>query len=280
MARSYRSRRFRSARRIGRRYGAKKSSMARIKKDIMKCNFPTKVKFMGLTERKVMFLTKNLQVAINRPEGEDPAQDPGTGRTRSFYLCPLNTDNIKTIMKVGPDSGNPAANALFSNWDKFCILGIYIKFQPIINMFDGGNASKFIHPVTATYTMNNVILGKTAAYDQTNKDNKQVFTFNSNEAFTVYVPAPTTMETSSAVVHKSKTWWSLTDLVKFANDIEDVREENDNCDDDDCSSDCEQLGNPYQPVNVMHGGRISLDVADGGQVNYNVTINYKIALKG
>lgn len=272
MARGYRSRRFRSARRIGRRYIAKKSSMARVKRDIMKCNFPTKVKFMGLTEKKVMFLTNNLQVAINRPAGENIA---ATGRTRSFYLCPLNTDNIRTIMKPDQDAAGDAAN--FSNWDKICILGVYIKFQPIINMFDGANGAKIIHPVTATYTMNNVNLANAPAYDQANKENKQVFTFNSNEAFTIYVPAPTTMEMNSAVVHKSKTWWSLTDLVAFANDIQDIRGEEDDCDDDD---DCDQLGNPYNPQNFMHGGRISLDVADGGQVNYNVTINYKVALKG
>ena len=275
MARGYRSRRFRSARRIGRRYKSRKSSLARIKKDIMKCNFPTKVKFMGLTEKKVMFLTKTLYVTMNKPAAQN---DPATGPTRSFYLCPLNSDNIETILG---QANIPGANAQanLSNWDKFCILGIYIKFQPVINMFDGGNDARAIHPVTATYTMNNVTYGVSAAYDQVNKKNKQVFTFNSNEAFTIYIPAPTTMETQSAVVHKSKTWWSITDLAPFGQNIQDVLETGEDGSSEE--EDPQEVGDPFNPGNLMHAGRISLSTNSAARrVYYNVTINYKVALKG
>lgn len=266
MARSYRSRRFRSARRIGRRYGAKKSSMARIKKDIMKCNFPTKVKFMGLTERKVMFLTKNLEISLNAQAANGTiANDP----VKSFYLCPMNAENIATIRYT--DNG-----AAFSNWDKFCILGVYIKFQPRRNMFDGSDAGKQIYPVSATYTMNNV-KQNVVAYDRANKRNKQVFTFNSNEAFTIYVPAPTTMDINSPVVHKSKTWWSLTDLNKFDDLLTASMDEDD--DDDDCTDD-KDLGDAINQDDYMHAGRISLQTTASKPVYYNVTINYKIALKG
>ena len=272
MARGYRSRRFRPGRRMGRRLLKRKSSMARIKKDIMKCNFPTKVKFMGLTERKVMFLTKTIQCAINRPAGNGVA---ATGATRSFYLCPLNSENLSTIRytaNVGPGANAP--QAIFSNWDKFCILGIYIKFQPVRNSFDGGNAATIINPVKCTYSMNNVQYAATAAYDHENVRNKQVFTFNSNEAFTIYIPAPTTMETQSAVVHKTKTWWSLTDLGAWNQDIQDYREDFSEEDDDDEPN----LGDPFNANILMHAGRIALESI--GQAYYNITINYKVALKG
>lgn len=242
--------------------------MARIKKDIMKCNFPTKVKFMGLTERKVMFLTKNIEISLNAQAANGAiANDP----IRSFYLCPMNAENIDTIRYT-------SNGAAFSNWDKFCILGIYIKFQPRRNMFDGTDAGKQIYPVSATYTMNNVEVDNILAYDAENKKNKQVFTFNSNEAFTIYVPAPTTMDLNSPVVHKSKTWWSLTDLNKFENYLRGSMEEEDD-DDDDCTDD-KNLGDAYAQNDYMHAGRISLQTSANKPVYYNVTINYKVALKG
>ena len=74
MARGYRSRSFRPGRRMGRRLLKKRSSLRKIKKDIMRCNFPTKVKFLGLTEKKVMFLTKTF--TIDTPLNELPAQVP------------------------------------------------------------------------------------------------------------------------------------------------------------------------------------------------------------
>ena len=37
-----------------------------------------------------------------------------------------------------------------------CILGVYIKMQPIRNMFQGGDNGDSINTVTCTYTMNNV----------------------------------------------------------------------------------------------------------------------------
>ena len=170
-----------------------------------------------------------------------------------------------------------AVNALMSDWDKFCILGIYIKLQPSRNQFTGGANGDTICPIQCTYTMNNTGPDAAPFYDKTNIPNKQVFTFNSNEAFTIYVPAPPTMEVGSSVVQKSKTWWSLTDLVKFQNDFTSVNMQNE--DDEEDEEDYEgNLGNPFNPNNQMHAGRICLN-SEGAAV-YNITINYKIALKG
>ncbi len=52
-------------------------------------------------------------------------------------------------------------------------------------------------------------------------------------------------------------------------------------DDEDSSEDLPvlyQIGKPYNATNMMHAGRIYLDADD--DVIYNVTINYKVALKG
>lgn len=241
--------------------------MSRVKKDIMKCNFPTKVKFMGMTEKKVTFLTQNFIVPLNND-------------AHSFYLCPLMAQNLSSIRRPIPvafPGQQQAVNALMSDWDKFCILGIYIKLQPSRNQFTGGANGDTICPIQCTYTMNNTGPDAAPFYDKTNIPNKQVFTFNSNEAFTIYVPAPPTMEVGSSVVQKSKTWWSLTDLVKFQNDFTSVNMQNE--DDEEDEEDYEgNLGNPFNPNNQMHAGRICLN-SEGAAV-YNITINYKIALKG
>ena len=290
MARRYRRRLFRRRRGLPR---SRKAKMARIKRDILRCNFPTKVKFLGLTEKKVMYLTNTFTKDLNNGF--------------SFYLCPLDTENISSIMDFSKTINEKECR--LANWDKICILGIYIKMQPVQNMFTGGNSK--IKTVKCTYTMNNVNPGDAnvppEVFDAENIRNKQVFTFNSNEAFTIYVPAPTTMDLSSPVVHKSKTWWSLTDLQQIYQDgLGDDSEENDDgnndndnnggndnemgrgcqrrerkMDDEDSSEDLPvlyQIGSPYDAANKMHAGRIYLQ-ADG-DVTYNVTINYKVALKG
>lgn len=276
MARSFRSRRY--APRLRRRYRVKKSSLSKIKKDILKCNFPTKVKFMGLTEKKTMFLTHSFDANIN-------------GNGFNFYLSPLNSENIGTIYTqnhpytVGVDAdGRPITrNGRIANWDKLCILGVYIKFQPKKNVWvASANAGPNINTVECTYTMNNLDPNPPAndsllAIDFGNKINKQLFTFNSNEAFTIYVPAPTTMELSSACVHRSKTWWSLTDLVPFANGGHTLEREDDS-DEEVSDEGVDELGNVMGNGLNMHAGRIYLRSTGGAE--YNITINYKVALKG
>lgn len=281
MARSFRSRRFR---RSARRYGARRrrgSSLKRIKRDIQKCNFPTKVKFMGLTERKVMFLTKNEVLVFGGAQNE----------THSMYLSPMNTDNLTSIMgapvPVVDAAGQAAGNARIANWDKFCILGIYIKIQPIANMFNGAGGQQSITPVQCIYSMNNVDTTFMRDFDKNAVAKKQVFTFNSNEAFTIYVPAPTTMEDSNAVVHRSKTWWSLDDLAAILNYFQngrdgaeegaDAEEENDGelGDEDNVPGWGNVLTNAGSH---MHAGRLAF--VSSGQAAFNITINYKVALKG
>ena len=260
MARGYRSRRFRP--RSTRRIKFRKSSLRRIKKDIMKCNFPTKVKFMGLTEKKVMFLTNSFTLQVG-----------GANSTRSFYLCPLVSENIKSIVDKTTIVGT--GDAMVSNWDKFCILGVYIKFQPTKNTWAADDNDNNISSVKCTYTMNNVEYAQAPIYDKENLNNKQIFTFNSNEAFTIYVPAPTTMEMDSAVVHKSKTWWSITDLSKWEANYTSLKGDDSIEEDED---DSQEVGNPFNVTSHMHAGRIALTC--NGLARYNITINYKVALKG
>ena len=272
MARGYRSRRYRPSRRVGRRF-KKSSTMRKVKKDILKCNFPTKVKFMGLSERKVMFLTENTTI-----------NDLATGH--SMYLIPARCPNIQSIANIKVD-GNVTAK--FSNWDKMCILGIYIKFQPIKNQWAGSTPSvtttqqgtiwnervDTISEVKCTYTFNNAPTDKMIAYDSANILNKQVFTFNSNEAFTIYIPAPPTMSEASPCVYKSKTWWSITDMR-----IDGIPGQRGDCDDEDEVTEDEYIGTPYgnSSAPVIHAGRLYLK--SDGEAKYNVTINYKVALKG
>lgn len=278
MARSFRSRRY--APRLRRRYRVKKSSLSKIKKDIMKCNFPTKVKFMGLTEKKTMFLTKTQSLDI-------------TENGKSIYLNPLDTDNIVSIMNSKqPITTN--TNVRVSNWDKICILGIYIKFQPKKNVWNAGDEKNNINTVKCTYNMNNVEPADIARvpnadpqkgpirpgftieqYDQLCLNQKQVFTFNSNESFTLYIPAPTTMEFGSACVLRSKTWWSLANMVSKQEGARTMEESEDETEETD--ENLEGVLDENDMGNFIHAGRLYFESAGA---NYNITINYKVALKG
>ena len=228
---------------------------------------------MGLSERKVMFLTEN-----------DTLNDLATGH--SMYLVPGRCPNIQSIANVKAAGDNLTVK--YSNWDKMCILGIYIKFQPIKNQWAGsaltatttqqGNTIfnervDTISEVQCTYTFNNAPTDKMLAYDADNVLNKQVFTFNSNEAFTIYIPAPPTMSSESPCVYKSKTWWSITDMKLDGLPGQRGEEE------DEVTED-EYIGTPYGNATapLIHAGRLYLKST--GEAKYNVTINYKVALKG
>lgn len=306
MARYYNRRRF--ARRVRRMRRSKRSSLSRVKKDILKCNFPTKVKFMGLTEKKVMFLTESVSMT--------------TTNGKEIILNPMNASNISSIMSTatkqiitGGTEERPvttAYNVNYSNWDKMCILGIYIKVQPIKNVWTADGDSS-ITPVKCIYSQNTLDLtnyrviegqGQQAhlvrygpvQYDNDSLSLKQVFTFNSNEAFTIYIPAPPTMSSTDPCVHKSKTWWSLVNIKKnyvnnfYINSVENDEEESqfktygedEDYDDDDVPI----LGSgPVQPSaagqddrSYIHAGRLYFVSAAAAE--FNVTINYKVALKG
>lgn len=268
MARYYNRRRF--ARRVRRMRRSKRSSLARVKKDIMKCNFPTKVKFMGLTEKKVMFLTKNFKIDMANANVNNVVV-PGH---QIIVLDPLNTDNVDSL-GASPDD---ADNVRIYNWDKICILGIYIKFQPKKNMWVAGQDND-ISPVKCIYSSNLINLNP-ASYrvEEIAINQKQVFSFNSNEAFTMYIPAPPTMSSNDACVHKSKTWWSLYNLKvhNTANDIEGELREDNSVEEEEEIPNLEALpvgaDRPY-----LSAGRLYLT---SEAASYNVTINYKVALKG
>ena len=109
-------------------------------------------------------------------------------------------------------------------------------------------------------------------YDQLCLNQKQVFTFNSNESFTLYIPAPTTMEFGSACVLRSKTWWSLANMVSKQEGARTGEESEDETDEDlEGVLDVDNMGN------FIHAGRLYFESAGA---NYNITINYKVALKG
>lgn len=246
---------------------------------------------MGLTERKVMFLTKNTSIAFTaRTDGADTA--------KCVYLTPTNTENYKSIVdenvnvdvkgmvyneatKQEEEKVIATYNVRQPNWDKLCILGIYIKIQPTINQFIPGGRD--IVPIKCIYSMNNADVAFAKEYDVAIQPKKQIFTFNSNEAFTIYVPAPTTMEFGSSNVHKSKTWWSLADLKTFSTSIitknEDIDEENQENTFEEEEQDYSMLGDVLMAQgNTMHAGRLTF--ISSGTASFNVTINYKVALKG
>ena len=251
-----------------RRRGGKKISLRKLKKDILKCNFPTKIKFLGLTEKKTMFLTQSGTITGNH----------------SFVLNPLATDNYSTL------TGNIVNHC---NWDKICILGIYIRIQPTVNTFQGTvkqgtgpDAVEYvgstITQVQCTYNMN-VIDDPSLAEDPINKEeydnagikNKQVFTFNSNESFTIYIPAPSTMSTVDAVIHKPKTWWSLVNLYGGTYKVDHNGRRNVSEDDD------EEYGSilpTAQDRPTFTAGRIFFKA--NTNVSFNYTVNYKVALRG
>ena len=287
MARFYRRKRF--ARRLRRAFRGKKTSMARIKKDIMKCNFPTKVKFMGLTEKKVMFLTQTMNLTL----------DAANNRRKQIILNPLNAKNLVSVcssksIQVRAGNNTVRGTINYSNWDKICILGIYIKFQPIKNMWDGQNGD--ISQVICTYSQNNLDMDTIALvqdgnavnyspadYDNDCKDLKQQFIFNSNEAFTMYLPAPPTMCSTDPSLHRSKSWWSLINIKPNFDGANFVNDDMDNSVDDDMDEDIPILeAGPIQPANdarpYIHAGRLFFSTQS--DVGYNITINYKVALKG
>ena len=93
-------RRYRRLRRIPRirRRRFRGSALRRVKKDIIKCNFPTKVKFIGLPEKKVMFLTE--QEVIDTE-----------GNNGTLYLYPTRCKNIKTLCKLSVlDNNGPSGS--------------------------------------------------------------------------------------------------------------------------------------------------------------------------
>lgn len=269
-----RRRRYAMKPRRNRRLSKKRRTMAILKKDIRKCNFPNKVKFLGMTERKTMFLYK--EEILNT-------------QNWSYYLEPVNTSNVGTLRSwsnVGAEGHQSLA--MLTNWDKFCVLGIYVRFQPVANVYDGTVDAQSISQIKCTYTMNNVdtvtwLDDKNNVhdgfnpnyYDTANINNKQVFTFNSNESFTLYIPAPTTMCFNSPVVQKSKTWWSLSEIKPI--DYSAIRRADgfsEDSDEDDYDREGVLADNQFS----MHCGRIHLE--SNQAIRYNVTINYKVALKG
>ena len=135
--------------------------------------------------------------------------------------------------------------------------------------------------------MDSCPLGSVIAFDKSLKNYKQLFTFNSNEAFTIYVPAPTTMDFETSVVHRTKTWWSLATLknVGAADYITGSMEEEEDMDQysEEGSEGSEDFIGDVPSIvtkqgQIFHCGRLYFQCA--GDASFNVTVNFKVALKG
>lgn len=288
-------------------YGARKSrTLKKVKRDILKCNFPTKVKFIGLPEKKTMFLTDQQTIVSGGDNSEN-----------TLYLYPTKCPNIKTLYRIEPlvigenNTTQPpkdvTTDTIVANWDKYCVLAVYIRIQPEANIFDGSNGKKIV-PIKCYYAMNNNLVFDESNTQQTVsgvgvKDivnvygerlllDKPIFTFNSNEHCTFVLKAPQTMQSDQPVVHKKYEWWSLVDQAllddkKYAGAKEgnqtSMREESEEEDDeyDDTvvplSTPLVKLRSNYLPI--VHCGHLYFDSGDT-PVELNVTINYKIALRG
>lgn len=279
----YRSRRGyrRTGRKVSRRFLKKKMRMAKIKRDIMKCNFPTKIKFMGLPEKKVMFLTKDVDL---------------NNQFQDIILNPFDCENIKTlfggeyIKRLANDRG---LEIKLPNFDKMCILAIYVKLTPTKNMW---NENGTLLPISCFYSMNypSDEDDLTSAYDESMKNLKQKFVFNSNENFTIYIHKPSTITSTNGVIYKPGTWYSL---AEFDGDSITRREvPMDPPDDGDNDGhgrlpprrgamveeedeDNEIVGGILDAtLPKMSCGRLSF--FSSANMAYKATISYKVALKG
>ncbi len=267
------------------RYRQSKAFLSSIKKDILKCNFPTKVKLIKLNEKKTMYLTD-----------EHPNYVISAATGSSLPLFPTKSSNILSFMHKGNalDGGSNQLTFRFGDWDTIRILRVIIKVQPITNIFAGGNQN-IIQTVNCFYSMNNAVETPNALYQiQPSYDNsllnyKQKFTFNNNESFTLVIEKPQTMSTDSPVVHSYKTTWSLSDQTIFAlNNGNWQTQREDNQDDSENEEECEYLHDKLGIINsplydagvapAIHCGRLYFKPS--GDCAFNITINYKVALKG
>lgn len=303
-------RRFRKSYGRRRRYTPRKSrSLRRIKKDILKCNFPTKIKMIGLPEKKTMFLTHQTDLVTAGPASK-----------KILYLYPTECENLKTLYRTNTmfKESKDTIDSYLANWDKYCILAVYIKIQPQANVFDGSDG-KTIIPVKCYYAMNNNVSFYPEKKTVDNKDyevfvkghkpkdileqyghdlliEKPVFTFNSNEHCTFVLRAPNTMETDTPVVHKKYQWWSLVDQALItenervfsgskteAYDLKEKTAMEDEEESEDDGIDVMPLSTPIAPLRTselpaIHCGHLYFE--SDSPVKLNVTINYKIALRG
>lgn len=267
--RSTRRRRFFNRRRI--RYSKSKKALRKIKRDILKNNFPTKIKFMGLPEKKVMFLQN--ESTLNFIGGNND-----NTKRRFIQLTPLTCPNTKTLYSTV--AGINGTNYKIWNWDKISILAIYVRLQPCRNNFVGG-LNDSITPIKCYYAINNIISEGDANqkfYDHNLLDSKNIFTFNSNESFTIVLRAPSTMSEDNPHIHKAYSWWSIADIDNSTDTplikLEDETEEN-----DENTEEYNNYGNPMAEDKVrLHCGYLYFESSN--TCSYNISISYKVALKG
>ena len=199
---------------------------------------------------------------------------------RIMYLEPLNCPNVKTLYSNSTFELN-GANKKIWNWDKISILAIYIRIQPRRNNFAGGNnAEDSIAPIKCYYALNNLIAegdNNQKLYDEDLLDSKNLFTFNSNESFTIVIKAPSTMSQNSPCIHKAYTWWSIADIN--SNTDSPIFKNENNFEGDDSSDEYENYGNPLaNNKDKVHCGYLYFKTTV--TCSFNVSVSYKVALKG
>lgn len=236
----------------------KRARMSRIKKDIMKCNFPTKIKFMGLPEKKTMFISQTITI---------------DGTSKTIQLNPFDCDNMISLFhKISYKQGTVDVSNGVPNFDKMCILAVYIKMTPNKNMWTGVETN-VMAPINCYYSINNVETTMLSTYEENMKNLKQNFAFNCNENFTIYIHKPHTIQDVSGVIYKPGTWWSLGEYYEHQWGTNTQRYVNDEEDDVEFES-SSVLGTKGR----MNAGRLYFYSKQA--ISYTATISYKIALKG
>ncbi|GAB1220790.1 hypothetical protein ENUP19_0072G0008 [Entamoeba nuttalli] len=193
------------------RYRQSKAFLSSIKKDILKCNFLTKVKLIKLNEKKTMYLTD-----------EHPNYLISSLTGTSLTLFPTQSSNILSFIHKGTvmDQISKEMKFRFGDCDTIRILRVIIKIQQVTNMFAGNQ--NLIQIVNCFYLMNNAIETQNTQYqiqpkyDKGLQNYKQKFTFNNNETFTLMIEKLYTISTDSPIVHSYKTTWSLSEQTIFS----------------------------------------------------------------
>lgn len=257
----------------------------------MHVNFPKKIKLIYLPERKTMFLKHSEQLTVTHA---------GT----PLVLYPTKTENVESIINsytFNTTSGSTITTRL-GNWDKYCVERVYIQIQPKMNNYDGSNDRSSIFPVSCFYAINNNVAmpqdnTQTAitdvlanTYDNASLKYKHLFTFNSNESFTFVLETPSTMSTDSPKIHGKRAWWSLADQQIFG--VTEGQWRSTNMEDDGVGEDVDVIDDNIGVINspfvsrglapAVHCGRLYFaaepNISTG--ITFNITLNYKVSLRG
>lgn len=207
----FQKRRFRGRRMHRRSLGKKHSKFGKIKRDLAHLNFSRKVKIMGLTEYKTMYLRETGSIDLSSTKQWD-----------SIVLRPDQAQNLNTLYSVVT---RDKESVKVPNWEKFRVTAVYVHVQPIYNTFDETTGQ--IHNVESFYSVGSLGSALANSADAKSYHNvKETFTFSTNDNFTFVIRAPESMECTSGgsgdgittsidsiAVYPRYQWWSLKDMM-------------------------------------------------------------------